>query len=605
MMEKTCVVVCGRFQKHLTFSQWSRLRYSWSRVTAHDLSMLKLPSRHPSSYVLARHRKVDHVTLKHNGVCSMPTQWQQPSGYDTGIQVYHPIKKEKVPLILKEEKLAQWYTCGPTVYDSAHIGHASSYVRQDIIRRIMAQQFGIDTTLVMAVTDVDDKIIKRVLETGETMSELTKMYEAEFFSDMSALNVIPPTIVSRVTQNIPVIIDFVASIYNKGFAYQISNGTVYFDVNKYGKYGVFNISKEREEAPAAGIHPDKRSSKDFALWKSNKPGEPCWESPWGKGRPGWHIECSAMASQVFGENFDIHSGGEDLMFPHHENELAQSCAAHGNTQWVNYWLHTGHLFQPGQKDKMSKSLKNVVSVSDVLDKFTANQFRMLCLLSSYRKKIEFSDLRMQKAISTMTAFNSLIHRCEAYVRGELRCGEVDEVEVFEILQETRQLVEAAFADDFNTPRALAKLMRLVKFMNQVLIEKEPDEKASVVRSNAAVASVGIYLAKVMSLLGLNMTSRKESSSVFTNSIQSVVTSRQRIRDFAKDKSHMLKKAEEVGIPAAQAKKLMKTLYRPLWEVSDDMRDDLLANASVQIKDDKDGSTWSVVESNPRKLPSSS
>ncbi|XP_005095348.1 probable cysteine--tRNA ligase, mitochondrial [Aplysia californica] len=590
---------CGKMRLTSRVSQWTtptRHHSGWSRWISSKVEIISPLSTEPSvfypslSFWLTGRSSV-------RGIYSLSTKWNQPTGYDTGIKVYHPVVKDKVPLILGQEKLAQWYACGPTVYDSAHIGHASSYIRQDIIRRIMGSVFDIDTTLVLGITDVDDKIINRSIETGQDINQMSRFYEAEFFSDMANLNVSPPSVVTRVTDHIPVIIDFINGIQQRGLAYKAQDGSVYFDVKEYGRYGVFVSHPDKDKDESS----HKRSSQDFALWKACKPGEPHWESPWGRGRPGWHIECSAMASGIFGCNFDLHSGGEDLIFPHHENELAQSCAFHGNQQWVNYWLHTGHLFVSGQNEKMSKSLKNVITLSELLEEYTPNQFRMLCLLSNYRKKIEFGEERMKKAMSTMNAFNSLIKRCDSYVKGQIDCGDIPEAELFEKLHTTRRAVEKAFADDFNTPQALANLMRLVKFMNQLLGEEADREKESSVRSNAPVAAVGVYVKRLLKQLGLDIGRRKaeeetETHLQFYKAVETVVNSRSNIRDFAKDKKFMIEKAEEAGIPGDKAKALMKTLYKPLWEASDKIRKDILSNANVQINDAVEGSTWSIVDS---------
>ncbi|CAG5115092.1 unnamed protein product [Candidula unifasciata] len=524
-------------------------------------------------------------------------KWEIPQGYATQIKIYHPLVKEQVPLVLLQEKLAHWYACGPTVYDSPHIGHASSYVRLDIIRRIMSSVFGIDTTLVMGVTDIDDKIIQKSNQTGQNMAEITQLYESEFFASLAKLKVTPPSITVRVTDHVSHIIDFIRQIEQKGYTYRTADGSLYFDVNKYGHYGAF-INMQIHMSPETDT--DKRAPQDFALWKAVKPGEPFWDSPWGKGRPGWHIECSAMASHVFGSNFDIHSGGEDLTFPHHENELAQSCAYHGNTQWVNYWLHTGHLFLSGQTDKMSKSLKNVISVSELLQDYTPNHFRMLCLLNNYKNRIEFSAERMQKAVSLVATLNSIISRCDFYVKGQVDCGDIPEAQVYEKLQSTRQTVEAAYADDFNTPRALAHIMRLVKFMNQLLEEVTHTQTISA-RSPAPVAAVGAYIGRVMNQLGLDFQQRKveddsEQPLQFYSAVETLVSTRWKIREFARDKQFVLRTAGEVGVPEDQAARLMKKLYSPLWNITDGIREDIRHSAHVEIRDGASGSTWTVVDS---------
>ncbi|GFO11575.1 cysteine--tRNA ligase, mitochondrial [Plakobranchus ocellatus] len=575
---------------------FSRLQYVWLKC-----KKSRQGGHFGYKYV---HSCSNHQNLANNstnGSNSEAGKWSQPEGYSTGIMIYHPLVKKKVPLVLQQEKIVTWYACGPTVYDSPHLGHASSYVRLDIIRRILARVFNIDTILVMGVTDVDDKIIQKSYESGQPIEKITKLYESEFFADMAKLNVAAPNIITRVCDYIPQIISFVQRIEEKGLAYRTSDGSVYFDVKKYGKYGRFAMQKDIPGADE-GLNNVKKNSQDFALWKGSKAGEPWWPSPWGKGRPGWHVECSAMASDIFGSNFDIHSGGEDLMFPHHENELAQSCAFHGNDQWANYWLHTGHLYIAGQADKMSKSLKNVISISDFLDTYTPNHFRMLCLLNNYKKRIEFSEERMQKAVSVTNAIHGMIQRCDSYVQGQqIDCVDVSEAELYKKLHLTRRTVEAAFANDFNTPQALASVMRLIKYTNQVLVDTRDVDKSVNVRSCAPVAAVSIYLKRLMEQLGTD-TGRRivkdnfETDLQFHKTVEAVVGARTKIREFAKNKQHLVHSAGEAGISEEAAIKLMKTLYRPLWEVSDSIRHDVLNAANVQINDGTDGSTWSVVHS---------
>ncbi|XP_057563003.1 probable cysteine--tRNA ligase, mitochondrial isoform X2 [Hippopotamus amphibius kiboko] len=289
--------------------------------------------------------------------------WLQPAGYDTGVKVYNSLTRRKDPLIVSSVDAASWYSCGPTVYDHAHLGHACSYVRFDIIRRILTRVFGCNVIMVMGITDVDDKIIKRANEMNVSPASLANLYEEDFKQDMAALKVLPPTVHLRVTENIPQIIAFIERIIGNGHAYSTVKGNVYFDLQSRGdKYGrLVGVAPGPMGEPADS---DKRHASDFALWKAAKPREPSWASPWGDGRPGWHIECSTIASLVFGSRLDIHSGGIDLAFPHHENEIAQCEAFHQCQQWGNYFLHSGHLHMKGKEEKMSKSLKNYITIKN-------------------------------------------------------------------------------------------------------------------------------------------------------------------------------------------------------------------------------------------------
>ncbi|XP_047343945.1 probable cysteine--tRNA ligase, mitochondrial isoform X5 [Vespa velutina] len=392
-------------------------------------------------------------------------KWIEPIGTDTGIKLYNPITKTKVSLILRKEGFLTWYMCGPTVYDSAHIGHAITYIRFDIIRQILSQYFNIHTLVIMGVTDIDDKIIKRAVEEGTDFKELSKFYENEFFNDLEMLNITMPHFSCRVTEYMPQIIQFIANILAKNKAY---------------------VAKD-----------DKRSSLDFALWKAAKDKEPYWESPWGCGRPGWHIECSAMASAVFGKTIDIHSGGIDLMFPHHENEEAQSCCYHNTDQWVNYWLHCGHLCL---KDniKMSKSLKNTISIKKFLEKYTTNDLRMLCLLSHYRNNVIYSDDVINHAVSVRNKIENFINECNNYLTGKINSGNIDEASLIHNLHETKSIVHMALANDFNTAQAIRAILNLVDIGNKMFSQNNSTRND---KGTTAVAAVSVYISNILSIFG--------------------------------------------------------------------------------------------------------
>ncbi|XP_076446066.1 putative cysteine--tRNA ligase, mitochondrial [Babylonia areolata] len=538
------------------------------------------------------HQFRSHATCRLGG--KETANWEQPSGYDTGIMVWHPVVKKKVPLILKEKKIAKWYMCGPTVYDSAHIGHASTSMRFDIIRRILGSVFDIDTLLVMGITDIDDKIIARVKETGTTMSQLTHMYEVEYFQDMTALNVSPPTALTRVTDHVGEIISFIQGILDKGLAYVTEDGSVYFDVLKYGRYGVMKPVVYDTERISGDQY--KRNILDFALWKGSKPGEPTWPSPWGEGRPGWHIECSAMASSVFGPNLDIHTGGIDLIFTHHENEIAQSQAYFGCSQWSNYWLHSGHLYLKDDTEKMSKSLKNTVSVSQMLDTYTPNQFRMFCLLMHYRNPIEFSKETMEKAVVVMTQLNSLVTQCDAYVQGRFDCPDISQPDLYARIHQTRESAERAFADDFNTPRAMEAVLSLMKYVNQLMGHKT--EPAGGPRSAAAVAAASVYIRRVLKQLGLDLGRKKmeedtEAQRQFQLAMNTMTDFRSHVRNFALNTEHVAQVLDKHSpVPPENVTRLRKDLYAPLLDACDGVREQL-ASANIQIKDLKNQSTWNV------------
>ncbi|XP_014679512.1 PREDICTED: probable cysteine--tRNA ligase, mitochondrial, partial [Priapulus caudatus] len=235
-----------------------------------------------------------------------------PRGHDTGVVVFNSQTRTKTPLVLPHGRIATWYQCGPTVYEDPHLGHALCYVRSDILRRLLEEFFGIDVVMVMGVTDVNDKVFDRARELGVDYQHVAKTCEARFFDDMAKVKVLPPTVVTRVSEHIPQVVAFVSRLVDRGFAYKTPRGSVYFDVSRYGRYG--KLMTHSVEAEVRESHdPEKKHPRDFALWKAAKPGEPTWRSPWSAGRPGWHIECSTMASEVFGRKLDIHTGGIDLV----------------------------------------------------------------------------------------------------------------------------------------------------------------------------------------------------------------------------------------------------------------------------------------------------
>uniref|UniRef100_UPI00398E6BFF probable cysteine--tRNA ligase, mitochondrial isoform X1 n=1 Tax=Pristiophorus japonicus TaxID=55135 RepID=UPI00398E6BFF len=442
-----------------------RLLTSWSLATRRPLSGRKCLAWVPGSVPPGG----CGVRDQWRPAGSSSSGWQQPRGHLAGLRVYNSLTRSKEPLVLAEPATASWYSCGPTVYDHAHLGHASSYVRFDIIRRILTKFFDIDVVMVMVITDIDDKIIQRAKELNISPTVLARIYEEDFKQDMACLKVLPPTVYMRVTDNILQIVEFIERIIHNGHAYSTSAGNVYFAIQsigaQYGKLAGVCADTTGETSTGAG---DKRHVKDFALWKASKPQEPSWASPWGKGRPGWHIECSTVASSVFGNKLDIHSGGIDLAFPHHENEIAQCEAYHQCEQWGNYFLHSGHLHLKGSEEKMSKSLKNYITIKSLLEKFSANQFRMFCLLSKYRSAVEYSDTNMTEARTLLHSISAFIDDASAYMRGQLACPAVDETLLWERLNATKVNVHAAFADDFDTPGATDSIMNLIHHGNRQL-----------------------------------------------------------------------------------------------------------------------------------------
>ncbi|XP_074234633.1 putative cysteine--tRNA ligase, mitochondrial isoform X5 [Camelus bactrianus] len=500
--------------------------------------------------------------------------WLQPAGYDTGVKVYNSLTRRKDPLIVSNVDAVSWYSCGPTVYDHAHLGHACSYVRFDIIRRILSRVFGCNIIMVMGVTDVDDKIIKRANEMNVSPASLANLYEEDFKQDMAALKVLPPTVYLRVTDNIPQIIAFIEGVIARGHAYCTAKGNVYFDLQSRGdKYGrLVGVAPGPVGEP---VDSDKRHPSDFALWKAVKPQEPAWASPWGNGRPGWHIECSTICSLVFGSHLDIHSGGIDLAFPHHENEIAQCEAFHQCRQWGNYFLHAGHLHVKG-KEKMSKSLKNYITIKDFLRAASPDVFRLFCLRSGYRSAVDYGDGALLEAQRLLHAVAAFAEDARAYMRGQLAGGPVQEDALWESLGRTKGAVQEALADDFNTPGAVDAVMGLVHHGNRQL--KAASEEPGGPRSPAVFGAIVSYVEQFFETVGVSLVDRQCAAgaggpAVLHSVVEELVRFRLKVRQFA------LATGEASG--EAQRQQLLER--RPLLEACDALRRDLAAHG-VSIKE---------------------
>jgi cysteinyl-tRNA synthetase len=375
------------------------------------------------------------------------------------LMIYNTLTRTKEPFETIESGVVRMYVCGPTVYDKAHVGHAMSSIVFDVIRRWLEYR-GYRVHHVMNYTDVEDKVILRAKELGVDSLELAEGYMHEYDQHLEDLHVLPASVTPRASTEIEAILRMVEGLVDRGFAYQV-DGDIYFRVAKDADYG--KLSGRRVEEMKAGarliVNERKESPADFALWKAAKKGEPAWESPWGLGRPGWHIECSAMNLHHLGEQIDIHGGGSDLIFPHHENEIAQS-ESFTDKPFSRYWVHNGMLQLQGEK--MSKSLGNVVAVEEFLENHNGNVLRMVILNASYRKPLKFNqDVIMQA------------ERAWERLRGGLRPAvlkaEVPEdivVDLAEQVEKTRVGFEAAMDDDFNTSEALSHLFELVRSINQ-------------------------------------------------------------------------------------------------------------------------------------------
>ena len=405
------------------------------------------------------------------------------------LTIYNTLTRDKVKFTPIEPGKIRLYVCGMTVYDYCHIGHARVLVAFDVITRFLRSQ-GWRVEYVRNITDIDDKILKRANENGEQYTHLTRRFIDAMHEDEAQLNVLPPDQEPRATAHIDNIIAMVADLMDKGFAYQADNGDVYYRVNKFSAYGKLSGKKPDELLSGARVEVGvaKEDARDFVLWKSAKPEEVFWDSPWGKGRPGWHIECSAMTKACLGNTFDIHGGGPDLPFPHHENEIAQSEAANG-CQFVNYWMHAGAVRVDGEK--MSKSLGNFFTIREVLKKYHPEVVRYLIVSSHYRSAINYSEENLIEAKSGLDRFYQTLKKYDA-----IQAATTEELAASPWYQ---RFVDA-MNDDFNTRVALATMYELVKDINAVA-ETDTHKAHSLVAELKTMANIlGILQADALAFL---------------------------------------------------------------------------------------------------------
>jgi cysteinyl-tRNA synthetase len=378
------------------------------------------------------------------------------------IRIHNTASGEKEELEPAEPGHVRMYVCGVTVYDHSHIGHARSYVSFDILRRWLLHR-GYRVTYVQNYTDVDDKLIDRSRETDEPWDVIARRYIASFDDDMDRLNVLRPDIAPKATETIPEMIEAVSTIVDRGYAYEVE-GDVFFDMGKGSKwFGTLKHQSIEDMRSGARVDVDerKRNPQDFALWKASKPGEPSWDSPWGPGRPGWHIECSTMASKHLGVPIDVHGGGMDLIFPHHESENMQTWAMEGKPL-ARYWVHNGWLMI--DQEKMSKSLDNFFTIKEILDRYDPMVLRFLLAYTHYRSPIDFSDANMdeaKEAYNRLATFRIALERFSAFAEGEPE-GVEEQVEA------NRLAFGRAMDDDLNTRVAISHMYEIVRIGNQVM-----------------------------------------------------------------------------------------------------------------------------------------
>ncbi len=390
------------------------------------------------------------------------------------LNIYNTLTQRKEPFKPLKEGHVSMYVCGMTVYDYCHIGHARVMVAFDVITRYLRHR-GYQVTYVRNITDVDDKIFNRANENGEPFTALTARFIDAMHEDERALGVLSPDQEPRATQHIGEIIAMIETLLAKEYAYTAANGDVYYDIAKFADYGKLNRRDPEQMMAGARVEVDahKRNPMDFVLWKAAKPGEAAWESPWGAGRPGWHIECSAMSTQCLGHTFDIHGGGPDLKFPHHENEIAQSEAATGCT-YVNYWMHAGAVRV--NKEKMSKSLGNFFTIREVLEKYPPEVVRYFLISSHYRSQVDYSEESLREARASLERLYRALRGVDA-MAGQLE-------------QDYAGRFAAAMDDDFNTPGAVAVLFELARDINRA--QKE----------GGGAAALAAELRRLAGILGL-------------------------------------------------------------------------------------------------------
>ncbi len=431
--------------------------------------------------------------------------------------IYNTMTRKKELFVPQQEGKVSMYACGPTVYNFFHIGNARPFIVFDTLRRYLEYR-GYQVTFVQNFTDIDDKMIRRANEEGITVKELGDRFIKEYYTDADALGVKRATVNPRATEHIQDIIDLVQTLIEKGHAYPASNGDVYFSVRSWPGYGKLSGQNIDDLENGARVDPteEKRDPLDFALWKGQKPGEPAWPSPWGMGRPGWHIECSAMSMAILGQSFDIHGGGQDLIFPHHENEIAQSEAATGKP-FAHYWMHNGFINVDNQK--MSKSLGNFFTVRDIAKEFDLDVVRLFMLSVQYRNPINFSRDLIQQAATALQRLRTALDRLkEAPIAQE---AAPDEQAFLDSLEDYRTRFNEAMDDDLNTADALGVLFDLARGANTFV---------TVPRTKQAIEAVTKMYTELMDVLGLMP---REKADEFPAEVLALLDERQAARK-AKD-----------------------------------------------------------------------
>ena len=473
------------------------------------------------------------------------------------IKIYNTMTRKVEEFIPLKEKEVSMYVCGPTVYNYIHIGNARPAIVFDTVRRYFEYR-GYKVKYVQNFTDVDDKIIKRANEEGVTSKEIARKYIEAYFEDTKKVNLKEEGMIRpRATEYIEEMQEIIKKLISEGYAYEV-NGDVYFEVEKdkddYGCLSHQDIGNLKAGARIE-VNDIKKSPLDFALWKSAKPGEPSWDSPWGKGRPGWHIECSAMSSKLLGDVFDIHGGGQDLIFPHHENEIAQSrCSSH--QEYARYWMHNGYINVNGEK--MSKSLGNFFLLREVLEHFEGRVIRFFVLGAHYRKPIDFSNNELEQAKSGLERIDNAVERLREKIKSGAVAGGDDLSGLKELLKETEERFIQAMDDDFNTAQGIGVIFELIKEINKYTeVEKISEEGLK------SLQMAYDYIENIMeNVFGVTLKSQENIGNLTADLVEFLLEIRRKAR------------AEKN------------------WALSDEIRD-RLGEMGIKIKDGKDKTIWSL------------
>jgi cysteinyl-tRNA synthetase len=460
------------------------------------------------------------------------------------------------------------YVCGVTVYDFSHIGHARAAIVFDVIFRYLKHK-GYEVTYVRNYTDVDDKIINKANKEGVDAKTIAERYITEYDHDMDALNVAKPSFTPRATEHIAGMVSMIERLIENGYGYEIE-GDVYYEVKKFKSYGKLSGKNIEDLESGARVEVDdrKRDPLDFALWKSSKPGEPAWDCPWGMGRPGWHIECSVMSQRFLGETFDIHGGGADLIFPHHENEIAQAEGATGNP-FVRYWIHNG--FVNINQEKMSKSLGNIFTIREILEHYHPEAVRLFLLSHHYRSPVDFSDQNLKEAQTGLDRLYALLKDFKEMQHRDVPSSSPEEKTIEDLITSLPEAFNTAMDDDFNTASALGVIHRTTRDLNRLLAEVKKDDKKGL--SSSLLEKGLTTFTTVGNVLGILTTDPvdyfKEKQKA---GMQDVTLSEEEIRNYIAQRKE------------ARAQKD--------WKGADQIRDELL-NKGIVLEDSPQGTTWKV------------